>query len=78
MVRFVHSVRGDSRLTDSFAGQFYDLLHLLTLTGEPSLEHILLMNGDLVDRGSWSVEVILVAFAFKCQEPFVFTGPISP
>jgi len=50
-------------------GQFYDLLHLLTLTGEPSSEHILLMNGDLVDRGSWSVEVILTAFAFKWLYP---------
>ncbi|KAH9051401.1 phosphoprotein phosphatase [Lactarius deliciosus] len=40
-------------------GQFFDVLHLLSLTGEPSKDHILLMNGDLVDRGSWSVEVIL-------------------
>jgi serine/threonine-protein phosphatase 5 len=52
--------------TDIFAGQFYDVLHLLSLTGQPSERHILLMNGDLVDRGSWSVEVILTAFAFKC------------
>ena len=54
-------------LTESFAGQFYDVLHLLTLTGEPSPNHLILMNGDLVDRGSWSVEVILIAFALKCQ-----------
>jgi len=50
-------------------GQFYDMLHLLSLTGEPSEKHVLLMNGDLVDRGSWSVEVILTAFAFKWLYP---------
>ncbi|KAJ6596660.1 phosphoprotein phosphatase [Mycena sp. CBHHK59/15] len=50
-------------------GQFYDMLHLFSLTGEPSDNHYLLMNGDLVDRGSWSIEVILTAFAFKCT-PF--------
>jgi serine/threonine-protein phosphatase 5 len=58
--------RGTSKLR-SFAGQLYDVIHLLSLTGEPSPNHILLMNGDLVDRGSWSVEVILIAFALKCQ-----------
>ncbi|KAF5351642.1 hypothetical protein D9756_007546 [Leucocoprinus leucothites] len=50
-------------------GQFYDMLHLFSLTGEPSEKHYLLMNGDLVDRGSWSMEVILVAFAFKWLYP---------
>ncbi|KAN0129198.1 Metallo-dependent phosphatase-like protein [Lactarius tabidus] len=50
-------------------GQFFDVLHLLTLTGEPSKDHILLMNGDLVDRGSWSIEVILTAFALKWLFP---------
>ncbi|KAI0745788.1 Metallo-dependent phosphatase-like protein [Earliella scabrosa] len=50
-------------------GQFYDYLHLLSLTGEPSETHSLLMNGDLVDRGSWSVEVILTALAFKWLFP---------
>ena len=42
------------------------MLHLFSLTGEPSESHRLLMNGDLVDRGSWSMEVILTALAFKC------------
>ncbi|KAG1716417.1 hypothetical protein ID866_769 [Astraeus odoratus] len=46
-------------------GQFYDLLHLYALTGTPTANHCLLMNGDLVDRGSWSIEVILTAFAYK-------------
>ncbi|KAF4598226.1 hypothetical protein EYR38_006622 [Pleurotus pulmonarius] len=50
-------------------GQFYDMLHLYSLTGEPSEKHYLLMNGDLVDRGSWSVEVILTAFAYKWLYP---------
>ena len=48
-------------------GQFYDMLHLYSLTGEPNEKHCLLMNGDLVDRGSWSIEVILTAFAYKCE-----------
>ena len=63
---FVHFAPGNHQ-TESFAGQLFDVLHLLTLTGEPSPKHFLLMNGDLVDRGSWSVEVILIAFALKCQ-----------
>ena len=60
--------------TDIFVypGQFYDVLHLYSLTGPPSEKHYVLMNGDLVDRGSWSIEVILLAFAYKCEfcEPF--------
>ncbi|KAI0081320.1 protein phosphatase 5 [Panus rudis PR-1116 ss-1] len=50
-------------------GQFYDMLHLYSLTGEPNEKHCLLMNGDLVDRGSWSIEVILTALAFKWLYP---------
>ena len=59
------SVSG-SRPMINFAGQYFDVLKLFQLTGEPTETHALLMNGDLVDRGSWSVEVILTAFAFKC------------
>jgi len=50
-------------------GQFYDYLHLLELMGLPDEKHMVLMNGDLVDRGSWSMEVIVVAFAFKWLYP---------
>lgn len=48
-------------------GQFYDVLHLFTLTGLPTENHCLLFNGDLVDRGSWSIEVILTTLAYKCE-----------
>lgn len=51
----------------STVGQFYDLLHLLSLTGPPSGKHCLLFNGDFVDRGSWSVEVVLTLMAYKCS-----------
>ncbi|CCM01501.1 uncharacterized protein FIBRA_03555 [Fibroporia radiculosa] len=50
-------------------GQFYDLLHLYSLTGIPTDKHCLLMNGDLVDRGSWSIEVIITALAYKWLYP---------
>jgi len=50
-------------------GQLYDVLNALSLSGLPSEKNILLFNGDLVDRGSWSVEVILLAFAMKLAYP---------
>lgn len=62
------SLREERVHADGSIGQFYDMLHLYSLTGEPSDKHCLLMNGDLVDRGSWSIEVILTAFAYKCKQ----------
>ncbi|KAF8520454.1 phosphoprotein phosphatase [Hysterangium stoloniferum] len=50
-------------------GQYYDMLHLLSLTGKPSNTHCLLFNGDFVDRGSWSIEVILTLFSYKWLYP---------
>jgi hypothetical protein len=41
-------------------------MNLLSLTGKPSPSHTLLFNGDFVDRGSWSTEILLVLFAYKC------------
>ena len=43
------------------------MLNLFSMTGYPTEKHCLLMNGDLVDRGSWSMEVILTALALKCE-----------
>ncbi|XP_023633997.1 serine/threonine-protein phosphatase 5-like [Capsella rubella] len=50
-------------------GQFYDLLNSFELNGLPSEENPYLFNGDFVDRGSFSIEIILTLFAFKCMCP---------
>ncbi|KAG8364769.1 hypothetical protein BUALT_Bualt18G0033200 [Buddleja alternifolia] len=50
-------------------GQFYDLMNIFELNGLPSEDNPYLFNGDFVDRGSFSLEVILTLFAFKCMSP---------
>lgn len=50
-------------------GQFYDLLNIFEINGVPSSSNAYLFNGDFVDRGSFSVEVILTLMAFKVAYP---------
>jgi len=50
-------------------GQYYDLLNIFQLAGLPSTTNPILFNGDFVDRGSFSAEVILTLFAFKILLP---------
>lgn len=49
-------------------GQFYDLLKIFELNGMPSRENPYLFNGDFVDRGSWSFEVVMTLLAFKAVD----------
>mmetsp|Transcript_56460 Transcript_56460/g.105867 ORF Transcript_56460/g.105867 Transcript_56460/m.105867 type:complete len:618 (-) Transcript_56460:83-1936(-) len=50
-------------------GQLFDFDHMLSLAGFPSADNQFLFNGDFVDRGPWSVEVMFTILAFKVWQP---------
>ncbi|CBJ28105.1 conserved unknown protein [Ectocarpus siliculosus] len=50
-------------------GQFYDVLNIFKLNGLPSAKNPYLFNGDFVDRGSFSLEVVTTFLALKLAEP---------
>ncbi|KAG0238867.1 Serine/threonine-protein phosphatase 5 [Actinomortierella wolfii] len=50
-------------------GQFYDFMNIFKLNGRPSETHAYLFNGDFVDRGTFSLEIILTLFAYKLLYP---------
>ncbi|KRX08988.1 hypothetical protein PPERSA_08191 [Pseudocohnilembus persalinus] len=50
-------------------GQYYDLLNIFSINGNPSDTNPYLFNGDFVDRGSFSVEVMLCLLAWKVSNP---------
>mmetsp|Transcript_15906 Transcript_15906/g.39866 ORF Transcript_15906/g.39866 Transcript_15906/m.39866 type:complete len:753 (-) Transcript_15906:377-2635(-) len=54
-------------------GQFADLLHIFSLNGLPGENSMFLFNGDFVDRGPKSLEVVLSLFAWQqCYPNHVF------
>lgn len=71
-------VQNDNHITvcGDVHGQFYDLANgIFKQNGFPSAKNPYLFNGDFVDRGSFSVEVILTLLAFKvwCPEAIHLT-----
>lgn len=50
-------------------GQLFDFDHMLSLAGLPSPDNQFLFNGDFVDRGPWSVEVMFTILALKVWQP---------
>eukprot|EP00479_Gromia_sphaerica_P007814 TRINITY_DN2755_c0_g1_i1.p1 TRINITY_DN2755_c0_g1~~TRINITY_DN2755_c0_g1_i1.p1 ORF type:complete len:282 (+),score=29.03 TRINITY_DN2755_c0_g1_i1:66-911(+) len=50
-------------------GQFYDLCNIFELNGYPSPSNPYLFNGDFVDRGSFSVECIMMLLTYKLLYP---------
>jgi serine/threonine-protein phosphatase 5 len=50
-------------------GQYYDVLTIFEKNGNPSETNPYLFNGDFVDRGSFSVEVLMLLVAWKIALP---------
>jgi len=50
-------------------GQYYDVLNIFEMNGWPDANNPYLFNGDFVDRGSFSVEVILSFLLWKLYDP---------
>ena len=46
-------------------GQYFDLLNIFSMNGNPSVDNPYLMNGDFVDRGSFSVEIIVTLLCWR-------------
>jgi len=60
---------GEVTVCGDVHGQYYDLLNIWSINGVPSEDNPYLFNGDFVDRGSFSVEVILMLFSWKLAFP---------
>lgn len=50
-------------------GQFFDLISIFEQNGLPEPSNPYLFNGDFVDRGSFSVETLLLLLAWKAAVP---------
>ncbi|KAJ3342271.1 hypothetical protein HDU93_002744 [Gonapodya sp. JEL0774] len=61
--------KGVVNLVGDVHGQFYDVVNMVERCGMPGPSNVYLFNGDFVDRGSFSVEVIVLLIALKLAHP---------
>lgn len=66
-----HHSQGAPRVTvcGDTHGQYYDVLNIFEMNGWPDATNPYLFNGDFVDRGSFSVEVMLTFLLWKLHDP---------
>lgn len=50
-------------------GQYHDVLRLIEVAGEPGEDHMMIFNGDFIDRGAWGLELMTVLMAWKIALP---------
>jgi serine/threonine-protein phosphatase with EF-hand domain len=61
--------RGKLHVIGDLHGQLQDLLHIFDDTGNPSPSNKFIFNGDFVDRGPCSVEIIMILFSAYLAYP---------
>jgi serine/threonine-protein phosphatase 5 len=66
-----HDTNSKPRLTvcGDTHGQYYDVLNIFDMNGWPDKNNPYLFNGDFVDRGSFSFEVIFTFLIWKLHDP---------
>lgn len=69
----VSQKKGHIRVCGDTHGQYYDLLNIFEIGGFPSAENPYLFNGDYVDRGSFSFEVVFTLLTIQLALPGALT-----
>lgn len=66
-----HDAEASPRITvcGDTHGQYYDVLNIFDMNGWPDATNPYLFNGDFVDRGSFSTEVIVTFLLWKLYDP---------